>query len=71
MPDIYHSFTLTLCTLPVKTAFFFCLPLIVSFHYGIIRPVFLSVQENGMLLEDLKQQLVDVNGRLETLRRHL
>ena len=28
-------------------------------------------QETGMLLEDLKQQLDDVNGRLETLRRHL
>jgi hypothetical protein len=28
-------------------------------------------EETGMLLEDLKQQLDSVKGRLETLRRHL
>jgi hypothetical protein len=31
----------------------------------------INVQESGMLLEDLKLQLVNVKGRLETLRRHL
>jgi hypothetical protein len=28
-------------------------------------------EETGMLLEDLKQQLDDITGRLEVLRRHL
>ena len=50
---------------------FYVLVLIVSCYYGIIRQLFIIVQESGMLLEDLKQQLVDVKGRLETLRRHL
>ena len=29
------------------------------------------LQETSMLLEDLKQQLDNIKGRLETLRRHL
>jgi len=28
-------------------------------------------QENGMLLEDAKQELDKITGRIETLRRHL
>lgn len=50
---------------------FHVLVLIVSCYYGIIRTVFIIIEESGMLLEDLKQQLVDVKGRIETLRRHL
>jgi len=45
--------------------------LIVASHYGIIRSTFINIQEIKMLLEDLKQQLDNVKGRLETLRRHL
>jgi hypothetical protein len=46
-------------------------PLNVDFFYGIIRLSFKRKRETEMLLEDLKQQLDNVKGGLETLRRHL
>jgi hypothetical protein len=54
-----------------KVKVIFSYPLLVFRLCGIICSTFISVQETGMLLEDLKQQLDNLNGRLETLRRHL
>ncbi len=54
-----------------KVKVIFSYSLLVFRLYGIICITFISVQETGMLLEDLKQQLDNLNGRLETLRRHL
>ncbi len=54
-----------------KVKVIFSYPLLVFHLCGIISTTFISVQETGMLLEDLKQQLDNLNGRIETLRRHL
>ena len=43
------------------------------FFFSIIGIIRQSIhrEETGMLLEDLKQQLDDITGRLDVLRRHL
>jgi hypothetical protein len=50
---------------------FFTFAFACSFSLWYNQPSLQHDEETGMLLEDLKQQLDDIKGRLEVLRRHL